>query len=201
MKNRARLLTMLLLLVCAAALGPMAAAQQDDIREWESRRDALERVSEARHRPAPRGRGLINPQQNRDFRRIQVLNDELRQPTLRGDGLDLELVAKSVSEINKCAKRLKYGLALQKAEESPKITWAQVETEPVQLRSSLKVLGGLIVAFINNPAFKDSRMINAKSWVDAGRELDEIIQLTSGLKKSSSMLAVREKAVREGSKK
>jgi hypothetical protein len=191
---------MLFFLVCTA-FPLMVTAQQDDIREWESRRDALNRVAEASHRPAPRGRDLILPQHNRDFRRIQVLNDQLQQAAVRGDGLDLEFVAKSASEINKCAKRLRYGLALQKSEVSSKSTGTQVETEHDRVRSSLKVLGELIVAFVNNPAFKDPKVVNAKSLVNAGRELDEIIQLSSGLKESSSNLASREKTVQEGSKK
>jgi hypothetical protein len=186
---------MLFFLVCAA-FPAMLTAQQDDIREWESRRDALERIAEARHGPSPRVRGLIIPQHNPDFRRIQVLGDQLRQATVQGGVLDLEFVAKSASEINKCAKRLRYGLALQKSEMSSRFPTAQAETEHDQVRSSLKVLGELIDAFVNDPAFKDSRMVNAKSWVNAGRELDEIIELSSGLKKSSSKLASRERSKR-----
>jgi hypothetical protein len=193
MKNTTPLLKMLFFLVCAA-YPLLVTAQQDDIREWESRRDALNRVAEARHRPVTRGRGLIIPQHNRDFRRIQVLSDQLRQAAVRGDGLDLEVVAKSASEINKCAKRLRDGLALQKSEVISKFPNTQVETEHDQVRSSLKVLGELIDDFVNNPAFKDYRMVNAKSWINAGRELDEIIQLSSGLKESSSKLASRERS-------
>jgi hypothetical protein len=191
MKNLARLTAMLFFLVCAA-FPLIVLGQQDEIREWEMRRDALNKLGESRNRPAPRGRGLIIPQHNRDFRRIQVLNDQLRQATVQSDVLDLEFVAKSASEINKCAKRLRYGLALQKSDVSAKVPSTEVKTEHDQVRSSLKALGELIAAFVNNPAFKDSRIVNAKSWVNVGRELDEIIELSSELKKSSSKLASRE---------
>jgi hypothetical protein len=199
MRNRTRLFTMLFFLACVTALAPEVTAQQDDIREWESRRAALERVSEARHRPAPLQRSLILTQRRQDFRRILVLNHRLQKTTAMGGSLDLEFVAKSASEINKCAKRLKHGLALEKAEGSPSNDGTQIETGNDQVSSSLKELGKLIDAFANNPAFKDLRVVNASSLIDAGRELDEIIQLSSDLKRSSSRQASREKAVRESS--
>jgi hypothetical protein len=205
MKNRARLLTTISLLLCAGAHAPLAAAHQDperDFRDSEMRRDALNRVSEAPHsRPTPRGRGMAIPERSQDFKRIRALNDELRQQLMQGGGLDLEFVAKSVSEINKCAKRLKYGLALPKPGVSPKSTGTEGETGPDQLRSSLKVLGELIVAFVNNPAFKDTRIVNANSLVKAGRDLEEIIGLSSRVKKSSEKMAAGENALREGSNK
>jgi hypothetical protein len=205
MKNRAHLLTAISLLVCAGALAPLAATHQDperDFRDLEMRRDALNRVSEAPHsRPTPRGRGVAIPERSQDFKRIRALNDELRQQLMQGGGLDLELVAKSVSEINKCAKRLRYGLALPKPEVSPESTGTEGEIEPDQLRSSLKELGELIVAFVNNPAFRDARIVNAKSLVKAGRDLEEIIGLSSGVKKISEKMAAGENDLREGSKK
>jgi hypothetical protein len=199
MKNSARLLVMISLLVCAGALARPVSGQQDysdkEIREWEGRRDALNRVSESPHsRLTPRGRGVALPKRGQDFRRIQILSDELKQAASQGTTLDLKFVAKSASEINRSAKRLKSGLALPASEEDPERRKSEVGAASEQLRLSLDMLGGLITEFVNNPVFRDTRTVDAKLLIKAGRDLDEIIELSSRVKQSSERSAAREHA-------
>jgi hypothetical protein len=205
MKNRARLLTMISLLVCAGAVAPPISGQQGysdkEIHEWEARRDALNKVSETPHsRPTPRGRGVALPGRSQDFKRIQLLNDELKQAASQSTAIDLELVAKSATEIMKSAKRLRYRLALSASEEDPKRRKGKVGAAPEQLRSSLDLLGELITEFVNNPVFKDARTVDAKLLIKAGRDLDEIIELSSRVKQNSEKLAARENGDKSGSK-
>jgi hypothetical protein len=206
MKNRTRLLTVISLLVCVGAVAPPISGQQGysdkEIRDWEARRDALNRVSEAPHsRPTPRGRGVALPERSQDFKRIRLLNDELKQAVSLGGAIDLEFVAKSASEIRKSAKRLRYRLALPASEEDPKRRDRDAGAAPEQLRSSLDLLGELIAEFVNNPVFRDARTVDAKLLIKAGRDLDEIIELSSWVKQNSEKLAAQVNGDKQGSRK
>jgi hypothetical protein len=59
----------------------------------------------------------------------------------------------------------------------------------------------LIAEFVNNPVFRDARTVDAKLLVKAGRDLDEIIELSNWVKQSSEKLAARENGDKQGSKK
>jgi hypothetical protein len=100
----------------------------------------------------------------------------------------------------KSAKRLRYRLALSASEEDPKRRKGEVGAAPEQLRSSLDLLGELITEFVNNPVFKDARTVDAKLLIKAGRDLDEIIELSSRVKQNSEKLAARENGDKSGSK-
>lgn len=152
-------------------------------------REMMERALEAElSSPSERDLRLALAQIKEDFLRIQVVNHELMRAASRGNGLDLKLVAKSASEIKKRAERLKRNLVLPATEKRPKGLTAEAWGEPEQLRSSLSALDALILRFVSNPVFKSVTIVDAQLSAKARRDLEEIIELSSQLKKGSEQL-------------
>ncbi len=59
----------------------------------------------------------------------------------------------------------------------------------MRLKSALSELGELITGFVNNPAFKSSNVVDARLAAKARRDLEGIIELSSGIKKCGEKLS------------
>lgn len=124
-----------------------------------------------------------------DFTRIQVINNELVTAARRAEELDLKFVAKSTAEIRKLAGRLKENLVLPEPTEAPKRLQTESEPEePAQLKPALAALGKLIAGFAHNPVFKEPKVVDAQMSAKARRDLEEIIELSGQLRKTSEKL-------------
>ena len=192
--------------VFASALAHAATARQDrrgqrarEIRDREARAREdrelqvnLGMLEGASKRRAELSR-QIYAQISEDFMRLQVVNSELMQ-AVSGDGaLDLAFVAKSASEIRKRAERLKGNLLLPEPEKDSGRPTVEVGAEAGQLRSALSALGELIYVFVRNPVFKETNVADVKMLDKARRDLEEIIDLSVRIKKSSEKLRKAEK--------
>ena len=138
---------------------------------------------------AERYQPLVLEQIGEDFLRIQVVDRKVMHSVTTSDALDFELVAKSAAEIKKRAVRLKKNLALP--ESGVEITErpnAEVQLEPERVRSSLSTLSSLIDQFVTNPVFKESRLIDAQLSAQALRDLEQIIEVSQHVKRSSERL-------------
>jgi hypothetical protein len=128
-----------------------------------------------------------------DFLRIQTTNDDLK--TAAQAGLpDLRAVTKSAAEITKCAKRLKENLALPKIEKREQRADTKAEMGIEQLREALEVLNKSINAFVENPVFERFGVIDAKLSLQARRDLEEIIEVSTLVKRGSEKLYRRRAA-------
>lgn len=192
----------------ASALSQVVAARQDrrgerarEIRDRETRAredrelqvnlGMLERASNRRaERPSA---SQIYAQVNEDFLHLQVVNGKLMQAVLEGGALDLTFVAKSASELKKRAERLKGNLMLPEPEKGPKRPALEVGAEAGQLRSSLSALGELIYGFVRNPVFKEANVADVQMLAKARRDLEEIIELSGQVKKSSEKMRKAER--------
>lgn len=131
---------------------------------------------------------LVFAQISEDFLRIQIVNDELARALEPTGPLDFKLIAQAASEIKKRAGRLKYNLALPEPAERVKRPKLEVETG-AQLRAALTTLGPLIAGFAHNPIFKETKVLDAQLSTKARCDLEEIIELSSQVKKSSEQLS------------
>ena len=158
-------------------------------REMQERQLILRMLEKQFRSPAERHEPQLALTQIReDFWHIQVVNKDVAQAVLSGASLDPKFIAKSAAEIKKRAGRLKYNLVLPEPEKGTKRPKAEVGAEPVQLKSSLSALGELILGFVNNPVFKSAGVVDAELSVKARRDLEGIIELSEGIKKSSEIL-------------
>ncbi len=151
--------------------------------------NAMELEKELRRPANKREERLALEQIKEDYLHIQTANHDLSQAVSLGDTLDLKSVAKSSSEIRKCAGRLKYNLVLPKpAEEEAKLADANAGIETAQLKSSVTALNSLVDGFVNNPLFHKVNVVDAQSSVKARRDLEQIMLLSEHIKRSSEKL-------------
>jgi hypothetical protein len=165
--------------------------QRELQRRFES--EAIERVlAEGPHRRPDYERRALLTQIRQDFLQIQIVNDELQKSAANTRPLDLKLIAKSAAEIARCAQRLQGNLALPKNEEDLKSQEAKElipkELTPSGLRLLLGVLNGAINAFVANPVFEKSGVVDAKLSAQASSDLGQIIEVSKQVKKSSERL-------------
>ena len=138
---------------------------------------------------------LVLDQIREDFLRIQVIDRKVMQATSARDSLDLELVAKSASEIGKRTRRLKKNLALPRPEAPPALrSGIAVEATSERLRISLSDLSNLIDAFVSNPMFEQSKLVDARLSAKARQDIEAIIEMSSQIKRSSEKLKAAEQS-------
>lgn len=198
-KTSARLLFRVAAALFALALTAAPAAAQrnpvermkierneQQMREVQMRR--LESHADSRGVPEVQPR-LFYDQIREDFRRMQVVNNEMLHATFSGAGaaaprFDYGLIAKSVSEIGRRAARLRSNLRLPEAEEEkPKAEEARPSiASGEQLKASLLALDNLIMGFVRNPAFHKSDVVDAEHSARAHRELTQIVELSRRIK-------------------
>jgi hypothetical protein len=186
-------LKLLAVLALAAGLAPLCLGQQRNSTQRELQRtlerELLFREMEemAARGPAPRPtRQPPLTQINEDFERIQIINHTLALAVASGEELDFKLVGQAASEIKKRAGRLKENLLLPEPAEERHKTSSGVE--PGQLKAALAELDRLVFNFVHNPGFQSIRVVDAEWSVRARSDLEEIIELSGRVKKSSERL-------------
>jgi hypothetical protein len=162
-----------------------------ELRSWNLRILSLQ-YNKNKHKSRP------NPQQaleqlQKDFSQLQILNRSLLTAALGSTQLDPKFVSKSVSEIKKRAERLDKNLALPEPEKLPDQSELQALAGAPQLKPSVLKLGRLIFSFVDNPFFKEASVVDTQLTTKARRDLEDIIELSGQIKRSSEQL---EKATR-----
>jgi len=123
-----------------------------------------------------------------DFLRIQIIDDDLKAQAGREDAVGLKLVARSASEIKRCAARLKDNLSLPEIAAVSDPPNPGVNAGLAQLRSLLSSLSKSIRAFTENPLFESARVVDAGLSAHARRDLQQIIDLSKKIRKTSERL-------------
>jgi hypothetical protein len=143
-------------------------------------------------RPEPR---LALAQIKEDFVRIQVVNNELAGMVARSrrEPLDFKLVSKSAADIRKRAERLRDNLALPEFDKVFEAPQPQSPTEAERLKSSLALLRAIILEFVHNPHFDNTRLVDIQAAMKARRDLDDIIEVSGWVRQSSERLHKGEK--------
>ena len=123
-----------------------------------------------------------------DFTRIQIINKDLVLRSSQSKELDTKFVGRSAAEINKRASRLLLNLALP----DPPADITRPKLEPIsdlkQLRATITALGWKIYRFTKNPMFKEAGVIDAQTALRVRFALDDIVELSLQIKKSSEQL-------------
>jgi hypothetical protein len=177
------------------APNPRAAMDQ------QIRREAALRGAEMRPRPAE-----LNPQQlaaaieqtKNDFKRIQILRNEIVERLLAKKPLDYRQLASQAEEINKRAGHLKSFLMKPAAEpmqkgEGKKPEAPAAEYDEEAMKAALIKLCNTIYSFTDNPMFKNLDVVDAKEPARAGGELLTIIELSENVKRNAERMARAQK--------
>ena len=168
-----------------AELERRAGENERRLSTWELRMAEVRRPPERRRDP-----NLAYTQIREDYKQIQVIDNDLARLVSAGGALDFSYLEKSVSEIKRRAMRLKENLMLPEAKDLVERLGPEVGTnaDAEQLKSALSALDKLVLEFVNSPIFEQAKALDVKMAAEARRALEEIIEVSGRIKKSSEKL-------------
>jgi hypothetical protein len=166
---------------------PGSLGMSDRDRNLLDRETQLRMLEKQRRNPARSDPKLAFVQIKEDFRRIQVVDNEVMRTVSSRSALDYKQIAEAVGEIKKCAARLKTNLVFPEAEKED-AHQEKPDPDTSGLKPSLVALDRLIMSFVHNPIFKDAGVVDAKLGGKARRDLESIIELSDKLKKSAERM-------------
>jgi hypothetical protein len=121
-------------------------------------------------------------QVKRDFEGLQAAYNRIVLAMAPGERPDFDSILDSVNEVKRCAARLKANLALPRVGiEQDK---ARSEAAAAQMEESLRMLRKHIYSFVTNPLFEATPAFDAEQAGKAGRDLDIILELSEGIRRS-----------------
>jgi hypothetical protein len=163
---------------------PSPFADMINRRQREAALRGAEIVPGKRQADPQRIRQLVE-QVREDYKRLQVIRNEMVRALTSDKPLDYKLVADRTTEINKRALRLKEALALQASEEEAKRQLSPAELDAGQLKDALVNLCNGIITFVEHPMFKSPAVLDVQETTRASRLLNSIIDLSGGIRKNA----------------
>lgn len=133
-------------------------------------------------------------QLNDDFKRVQVIRNDLARAVTSGSALDFKHLSDEAAEVRKRSQRMQTYLALREegdAEKKHEETDADADADALDeksLRESLVRLCHRIDSFVANPRFKSPEVVNIDANAKAARDLREIIALSRQIKGGAERL-------------
>jgi hypothetical protein len=211
--KRSSALLFLAAILCAA---PVVLDAQEQKREGPERRGPTfssmprtpdpasinERQSSMRSAEKAAARKAVPPEQAKlalaqiaeDYRRIQVINNQMIGAAASSPMLNYESISGTTKEIGKRATRLKGNLSLPLPEGAQK-RWAYGHArDAAQLKAALLRLDGLIMGFIQSPFFKNRDVVDTRAGAKVSGDLEEIIELSRLISADAVRLSKNPKA-------
>jgi hypothetical protein len=131
-------------------------------------------------------------QTKQDFKRIQLIRNDVIDYLVAKKPLDYKLVSEQAAEINKRANRLKTFLMpsapVEKEADKEKDAAQHADYDGEQLKGALVKLCNTIYSFTGNPMFKDPATVDIQKAASAGGDLLAIIELSDNVKRSADRL-------------
>jgi hypothetical protein len=200
-RRLARALASAVLVLSAAAaasarqFAPAPSARRnmeaERIREQQKRELELRRGGEEAGRPPDeRAVKAAVKQLGEDFRRIQVIRNEVARALVAGAPLDYGRVSEQAAEVRKRALRMQTYLALHdpKAEEKQQHAAEAAAPGEAELKGALVRLCKRIDSFVANPRFTSPGVVNVEGNARAERDLREIISLSAAVREGAGRL-------------
>jgi hypothetical protein len=139
-------------------------------------------------KPGSREAEAAAAQMREDFRRIQILRNNVARHVLSGKPLDYKFITGETEEINKRAARLKSHLMREVPAGEKKEPEKQPEVADERVKDALVTMCLRIDSFTENPIFKVPDVVNVEQSAKAGRDLRDIIRLSDGIRKAAERL-------------
>jgi hypothetical protein len=127
-------------------------------------------------------------QMREDFKAIQVRRNNLVRHLLSEKPFDYKFIAGETEEINKRASRLKANLLREVPEAEKKEQGKQVEIAEAQMKDALVTIVKRIDSFTENPVFKVPDVVDVQQSAKAKRDLQHILLLSDGIRKTAERL-------------
>ena len=129
------------------------------------------------------------PQIDEDFRRIQVIHNELARMIQPDKVLNYARLAELTDDMKKRSSRLRENLALPEPEETQS---QHTHNEPVaesDVEEHIFVLHDVVVRFVANPIFKNLGVVDAKVIESASKDLHDINRISEEIKREAKILS------------
>jgi hypothetical protein len=128
-------------------------------------------------------------QLNQDFKRIQIIRNDIAHAINVEGTLDYKRVSDETAEVKKRAVRMQSYLALRGSGADVKDQAGQVEYDDKQLKDALVRLCRRIDSFVANPKFTSPLVADVGGTANATRDLREIIALSLSIRSSAERLS------------
>ena len=129
------------------------------------------------------------PQINEDFKRIQVIHNEMVRMIQPGKSLDYDRLMELTADIKKRSTRLKANLGLPESEKSDPTHEEGSPLDDSCVKKSLIALHDTVVKFVSNPIFKNLGVVEANLFSQASDDLRDIIWFSDRIKKTAETLS------------
>jgi hypothetical protein len=170
-------------------IDPDFEQRQRDMRLLDKSMNTRETPSAINRTPKRRDPKVVMAEIAEDFTRIQVVNNDLGEAASGSAPLNLEFVVKSTAELVERTKRLGENLGHPEPEKGSTPPKLEPVTNVEELKRALATLDKLITEFTHNPLFTDARTRDAELLVKARRDLAEIFELSTHIKKNAEELS------------
>jgi hypothetical protein len=189
--------------------GPRRDPEAERIRDEQQREMQLRNTGEAKAAPATDERAVkaAVQQLNQDFKRVQVIRNDVARSLVTGGALDYERISEQAVELKKRALRMQTLLALRtgvegkgQVEVKGQTSEAGLDDERMfdegRMKDALVRLCKRIDSFVANPRFKSPGVVDVEGTAKAGRDLREIISLSNAVHESAGRLGQGSAAVK-----
>jgi hypothetical protein len=128
-------------------------------------------------------------QLSQDFKRIQIIRNEIAHAINVEGTLDYKRVSDETAEVKKRALRMQSYLALRGSAADVKDQAGQGEYDDRQMKDALVRLCKRIDSFVANPKFTSPLVADVAGTANATHDLREIIALSGGIRSSAERLS------------
>jgi hypothetical protein len=133
-------------------------------------------------------------QLNQDFKRVQVIRNDIARAVTSGSALDYGRVSEEASEVRKRSLRMQTVLALREGKDADKQKHEDdAAYDEARLKEALVQLCHRIDSFVANPRFKSPGVVDVDATAKAARDLREMIDLSQKIKGGAERLGHRDK--------
>jgi hypothetical protein len=170
--------------------GPRIDPAVARVREEQQREMQLRNVETEAGQPAnERTVRAAAKQLAEDFKRIQIIRNDVARAVLSGGALDYNRVAEQTAEVRKRAARMQDYLGLRAPDKTADGPPPQKEYDGSQMRDALAKLCHRIDSFVANPRFKSPGVADVQATESARRDVQAIISLSADIRGSAERLA------------
>jgi hypothetical protein len=179
--------------VGAIPTGPHADPEAARVRDEKQREMQLRNLGAGAPRANEKAVRAALDQLNHDFKRIQIIRNDIAHAIKVDGALDYKRVSDQTAEVKKRALRMQSYLALRGPGADVKEQAGQADYDDEQMKGALVRLCKRIDSFVANPKFTSPLVADVGGTADASRDLREIIALSAGIRSSAERLSQKDR--------
>ncbi|MFL6227168.1 MAG: hypothetical protein ACJ741_00150 [Pyrinomonadaceae bacterium] len=176
-----------------ATVGPGMDSEAARIRDEQQREMQLRNLGAATPHSNEKAVKAAVDQLNQDFRRVQIIRNEVAHALKVEGTLDYKRVSDQTAEVKKRALRMQNYLALHGSDAQGRDQTESAEYDDKQLKDALVRLCRRIDSFVANPKFTSPLVADVGGSDSASRDLQEIIVLSVNIRSSAERLGRKDR--------